>query len=462
MDTLFDVAVIGAGVVGSAVANRLSRFETKTVLIDAASDVGAGTSKANTAILHTGFDATPSTLEAKLVHRGHILLKEYARRAGIPFEETGACLIAWNEEEQRALPFLHEKALKNGVTGLQFLSPEKVYEMEPHLGPGIRGGLLVPGESIICPYSPPIAFATEAVINGVTLRLSTEVTGVSVEEGIYRLKCENDEIRSRWVVNAAGLYSDTIDRMVGYDRFTVTPRRGELIVFDKLARRLLSHIILPIPTKVSKGVLVSPTVFGNVLVGPTAQNIDNKKDAATTDRGLCFLWEKANTLLPALSREEITATYAGLRAATESGDYQLHCDPEKHYICVGGIRSTGLSASLGIAEYLVEFFLNAGLNLVPKERYLDYQLPRRPQEFEFLISGNPDYGRLVCYCEGVSRGELWDALHAPIPARSLDGLRRRTRCLQGRCQGFFCLSKVTSLFTEVGVSTSSLLEAPSI
>ena len=465
MAATFDVAVIGAGVVGAAVARALSGFDLRTVLVDAGPDVGTGTSKANTAILHTGFDAAPGSMEARLLARGYALMSAYSEEAGIPVEKTGACLVAWSDEEAAQLPAIEEKAGANGGRDVRRLSADDLYGMEPHLGPGARGGLLVPGEGILCPFTAPLAMATEAVVNGVELRLDCRITSISSEGALHVLAGGTETIATRWVVNAAGLESDTIEALVGRRRFRVRPRRGELIVYDKLARRLLSRVILPVPTKKTKGVLVAPTVFGNVLLGPTATDIDDKEDRSTTREGLAFVLARGARILPALVGEEVTATYAGLRAATESSDYQIHFDPVSRYLCLGGIRSTGLSASLGIAEHAIEL-LSGPLPMPVKRDRKKIRMPPlgesmvRPYEDAALIARDPEYGRIVCHCERVTAGEIRDALRAPVPARGLEGLRRRTRCLQGRCQGFYCLGSLVSLAArETGRPAPTFLEA---
>jgi glycerol-3-phosphate dehydrogenase len=461
----FDVAVIGAGVVGAAIARELARFHLRCVLIEAASDVGTGTSKANTAILHTGFDANPGSLEARLVRRGHELLTAYGPQAGIPIERTGALLVAWDVEQLASLPGIRENAARNGYTAVRDVSAEELYRLEPHLGRGALGALELPDESIVCPFTTPLAFATQAVINGVELALASPVQSITLaDDGTYAIAAPGRSFRSRYVVNAAGLYADTIDRLFGHETFTVVPRRGELIVFDKLARPLINHILLPVPTKVSKGVLVSPTVFGNVLLGPTAEDISDKTATASTAAGIASLCDKGRRIIRELLAEEVTAVYAGLRAATEHSDYQLTFYPEQRYVCVGGIRSTGLSASMAIAERVVEGLADAGLRLRPKDEFRKVRMPNlgeaftRPYQSCQAIAANPDYGRVVCHCERVTRGEILDAAHAVIPARTLDGVRRRTRALFGRCQGFFCAAAVAGLLAEAtGQSVAEVL-----
>jgi glycerol-3-phosphate dehydrogenase len=408
------------------------------VLLDAGPDVGAGTSKANTALLHTGFDAKPGTLEARLVARGHQLLERYATSVGIPVARIGALLVAWSAEQLASFPEIVRRAHGNGYANIRELEVVDLYAREPHLGAGAHGALEIPGEGIVCPFTTPLAFATEAVLAGCDLRLNTRVTGIRKREGGFRIETTRGELRTRLLVNAAGLYGDELDRMLGYERFRVTPRRGELIVFDKLSRRLLEHIVLAVPTRTTKGVLISPTVFGNVIVGPTAEDVERKDDTSSTAAGLAYLREEAQRILPRLLGHEVTAVYVGLRAATEHADYQIHADDG--YVCVGGIRSTGLTASLAIAEHVREL-----LGVTPRHRPPELRMPNigelAPRPYQ-------QGGRIVCFCERVTLGEIEQALASTIPPVDLDGLRRRTRVLMGRCQGFYCGARVRALMQE--------------
>jgi len=444
-----DVVIVGGGVVGAAIARELTRHRLDVTLLEAGPDVGAGTSKANTALLHTGFDAKPGTLEARLVARGHELLSEYAPRVGIPLEPTGALLVAWDGEQLGELAGIVERSHANGHSAIRELGAVELYELEPSLGPGARGALHVPGEGLICPFTTPLAFATEAVLAGCELRRSTEVVGVERAPGGFRVATTGGELTTRRLVNAAGLRGDELDRMLGFDRFTVTPRRGELIVFDKLARPLVRQIVLAVPTRVSKGVLVAPTVFGNVMVGPTAEEVPDKRDTSSTEAGLEYLRQEAVRIVPRLLDFDLTATYVGLRAATEHADFQIHFDDG--YACVGGIRSTGLSASMAIAEHVRK---GLELDLQPPDELPPVRMPnigeafQRPYQDAELIASDPDYGRIVCFCERVTRGELRDALAGPIAPVDLDGLRRRTRAQMGRCQGFYCGAELARLLAD--------------
>jgi glycerol-3-phosphate dehydrogenase len=463
-----DVVIVGAGVVGSAVARELSRFELRLTLLEAGADVGAVTSKANTALLHTGFDAKPGTLESQLVRRGHELLTAYASDAGIPLERTGALLVAWNEEERARFPEIIDRSITNGYTAIRELDAGELLRREPNLGPEAEGALEIPDEGIVCPFTTPLAFATEAVLAGCELSREAPVTEIErLSGGGFRVRTPELELTTRFLVNAAGLRSDDIDRMLGHDRFTVTPRRGELLVFDKLARPLLDHILLAVPTQITKGVLVAPTVFGNVIVGPTAEDIERKDDTSSTAEGLAYLRAEAERIMPRLLEHDVTAVYVGLRAATEHDDYQLTINASEGYVCVGGIRSTGLSASMAIAEHVGVELGAAGLELRPKAERPAPRMPNigeaspRPYAEAARIAEDADYGRVVCFCERVTLGEIRDALHSPVPPVDLDGLRRRTRVLMGRCQGFFCEARVAaSLAKASGQAIESVQASP--
>ncbi|MDN0200059.1 FAD-dependent oxidoreductase [Streptomyces sp. S.PNR 29] len=451
----YDVAIVGAGVVGCATARALARHpRLRVALVEAQDDVGQGTSKANTAILHTGFDATPGSLEARLVREGARALAAYAAESGIPVEPVGALLVAWDEEQLAALPRLAEKAERNEYHATRIMGADEAYAHEPHLGPGALGALHVPGESIVCPWTTTLAYATQAVRHGVHLHLDSPVHRVSRQNDTHVLATSRGTLRARWLVNTAGLHADTLDRQLGHHDFTVTPRRGQLIVYDKLARGLVRHILLPVPTSLGKGVLVAPTVHGNVLLGPTAEDLDDKHATGSTADGLALLREKGRRILPELLDEEVTAVYAGLRAATEHDDYKIAAHPGQAYVTVGGIRSTGLTASLAIAAHVTGLLTDSGLDPGPARELEPVRMPNigdafpRPYQRHELIAGDPEYGTLVCHCERVSRGEIRDALASTIPPRTLDGLRRRTRARAGRCQGFSCGAAVRALFEE--------------
>ncbi|MFD8643782.1 FAD-dependent oxidoreductase [Streptomyces zaomyceticus] len=459
-DAAYDVVVVGAGVVGSAIARTLARHPLRIALVEASDDVGDGTSKANTAILHTGFDAVPGTLEARLVREGHRLLSAYAQETGIPVEPLGALLVAWDEEQRSALPRLAEKAERNGHRTTRLLTAAELRAREPHLGPGGLAALEVPGEAVICPWTTTLAYATQAVRSGVDLHLGCAVEQVRPGDPYHRLVTSRGVLRTRHLVNACGLHADAFDALVGREDFVVTPRRGQLLVFDKFARDLVRHILLPVPGPLGKGVLITPTVYGNVLLGPTAEDLDDKTATGTTAEGLAGLREQGGRILPALLDEEVTAVYAGLRAATGQEDYRIAAHPGLRYVTVGGIRSTGLTASLAVAEHVRGLLADCGLDPGPERPLARLRMPNlgeafsRPYRDARLIAANPEFGTIVCHCERVTRGEIRAALTSTIPPGGLDGLRRRTRARGGRCQGHHCGAEVRALFEEYGPGKS--------
>ena len=430
---VLDVVVVGGGVVGCAVARLLSHHDLDVAVLEAGPDIGAGTSKANTAILHTGFDATPGSLEARLVARGYALLRDYAPSVGISIEEVGAVLVAWDDDQAASLPKLAAKAAANGYMHTEIVDRNAVYEIEPHLGPGATGGMVVPDEHIIDPWSTPLAFAYEAIANGAVVLVNHDVATCEVNGDITTITTTRGEcIRTRYLVNAAGLRGDELHRGLGLDGFTIRPRRGELIVFDKLSRPLLNGTVLPVPTSQTKGVLVAPTVFGNVMLGPTADDVDDKTATGSTRAGIDSLLEKGRRILPQLIDEEVTSVYAGLRAATEHTDYQISHHHDLRYVCLGGIRSTGLTSSMALAEEALTRLLECGLVASRKDTVNSIRMTPLGE------AGERPYqlgGQIVCHCERVTVGEITAACVAAVPAVDFDGLRRRTRALADVAKG---------------------------
>jgi glycerol-3-phosphate dehydrogenase len=441
----YDVAVIGAGVVGCAVFREFVLAGARTVLIERDADIIGGASKGNSAILHTGFDAMPGSLEAACVQEGYRAYQAVHRRLNLPLLQTGALVIAWNEQELAALPGILAQARENGVEDVAMLGAEAVLAREPGLSRSVRGAVLVPGESIIDPWSAPLAYALQGQANGGTVLLQTEVTGGILSGDAWTLQTRHGRdsrtVKARVAINCAGNYGDLVETIARPSPFTIRPRKGQFVVFDKPASALAHAIILPVPTERTKGVVITRTVFGNLLVGPTAEDQTERRDATVTETALDMLVQAGIRMLPALKEQAVTTAYAGLRPATEFKDYQVAALPDRRWITAAGIRSTGLTGSLGLARHLRRLheqhfgaFQPLAHCIWPTVPNLTEELPR-----PYMQAGRSE---IVCHCEQVTRREIAAALEGPLPAGTLGGLRRRTRCMNGRCQGFYCARRV--------------------
>ena len=440
-----DVALIGAGVVGCAVARQLTLDGARVVLLEKAPDILAGASKANSAILHTGFDAPPGSLEHSAVQAGYDEYRRIHERFNLPLRETGALVAAWTEEEDDKLGTILAKAHENGVTDARMLSAREVLEREPQLSPSLRAAIHVPGEVIIDPWSAPLAYLTQAVANGARAAFDAEVTAGRFDGTSWVLETPKGTVNATYVVNCAGLFGDRLDHLLlGESDFEIRPRKGQFVVFDKAASALLNGILLPAPTARTKGVVVFPTIFGNLAVGPTAEDQDCREDTGTDTDTPQELVRAATLWVPALGGMPVTATYAGLRPASERPEYRLRHRAAQNHVSVGGIRSTGLSAALGIAKYVAGLLglAEAGFTPVP-----DPATPTMPAlaEEAFRDWQRPGWGEIVCHCEMVTDREIRAALTSDVPARSLEGLKRRTRATMGRCQGFHCSGRIAEL-----------------
>ncbi|MGS1109063.1 FAD-dependent oxidoreductase [Achromobacter anxifer] len=441
----YDVVVIGGGVVGCAVARRYALAGRRTLLIEKAADILAGASKGNSALLHTGFDAPEESLELWCMQAGYREFMEIKNRLNLPILHTGAMVIAWSAEEREQLAPMAEKARANGVGDVRILDAAQVRELEPALA-AAKGALLVPGEHVIDPWSTPLAYARQALAAGARFAFDAELLGGESCGDGWTLRTSRGEITAGLVVNCAGLYGDVVEqRLLGDATFQIKPRKGQFVVFDKPASRLIGHIILPVPNERTKGVVVSRTIFGNVLVGPTAEEQDDRVRATVSDEQLQLLIEQAGRLVPGLERMPVSAVYAGLRPATERKEYRVRFVPEQRYLVLGGIRSTGLTAALGLAQHA--WALTEDGAPAPGADAPGLEWPRMPNLAEHLPRdwSQPDHGDIVCHCEMVTRRELDAALNGPLAARDLGGLKRRTRVCMGRCQGFYCSASVAQM-----------------
>lgn len=449
-----DVIIIGAGVSGCAVARELSRYELDICVLEKESDVCEGTSKANSGIVHGGFDAKPGTLKAKLNVLGNQMMDEMAEKLDFPFRRNGAMVVCQSKEEMAVLEELMERGKKNGVEGMEMLSRSQALLLEPNLADTVYAAIHIPSSGIVCPFEMNLAYAENAVQNGVQFHLETEVKQIEKMENGFRVLTDKGMFETRFLINAAGVYADIFHNMVSREKIHITPRRGEYCLLDKNAGNLVERTIFQIPTPKGKGVLVTPTVHGNLLIGPTAADITDKEGTETTSDGLEEVMKKCTKSVKNIPKRQIITSFAGLRAHEDDGDFIIQeVKDAKGFIDVAGIESPGLSSVPAIGVYVRDIM--AGLTeLCEKKEFCEHrnritrisELSREEQNG--LIQENPAYGQIVCRCEGVTMGEILDAIHRPLGATTLDGIKRRTRAGMGRCQAGFCTPKNMELLAE--------------
>jgi glycerol-3-phosphate dehydrogenase len=437
----FDAAVIGAGVTGVATARRLALDGRRVLLLEKGADILSGASKANSALLHTGFDAPEGSLELRCMQQGYADYCALAGSMNLPILKTGAMVVAWTAAQEAALSDILATAHRNGVTDARLLSASEILGQEPRLSPLARAAVLVPGEHVIDPWSSFHGYGQQILAAGSTIQRRTEVTAGQFDGLLWQIETTAGPFHATHVINCAGLYGDRIDALfLGHTDFTIKPRKGQFVVFDKAAARLLSAIILPVPDARTKGVVLTRTIFGNLLVGPTAEETEDRNRATVTRPELDMLLARAVEILPALRDMPVTATYAGLRPATEFKEYRIRHEASRNWVTVGGIRSTGLTASLGIARYVAELLGSAPGPSPPPPPHMPNLAEHLPRDWQ-----TPGYGEIVCHCEMVTRREIETALNGPFPPGDLGGLKRRTRCAMGRCQGSNCMGRIEEL-----------------
>ncbi|WP_428031380.1 NAD(P)/FAD-dependent oxidoreductase [Ancylobacter sp.] len=440
----FDIAVIGAGVVGCAVVRRLALAGAKVVLIEKGSDILSGASKANSAILHTGFDAPPGSLELDLIKAGREEYLTLGPSLGVAVVKTGALVCAWNDNEADKLDAIAAQGRANGISNLSLLSGPAARATMPGLSERLVAAIEVADEHIIDPWTAPLAYLTQAVALGARFLRTAELVEGRFD-GEWHLSTTAGMLKARAVVNTAGLYGDIVDGRLGFTpEFEIRPRKGQFVVLDKAAYAHVPRIVLPVPTEITKGVVVCPTAFGNVLIGPTAEEQDDRVRATVETHALEALLARGAEIVPALAGMPVTAVYAGLRPASEAKAYRVFCRPEKRAVTLGGIRSTGLSAALGLAQHAARLIEGFGLSLSPVAAVPEVRLPNLsetcPRDWQ-----QPDHGAIVCHCELVTKREIEAALESPVPPGDFGGLRRRTRAGMGRCQGFYCNARLAEM-----------------
>ncbi len=458
-----DVIIIGAGVTGCAIARELSRYNLDVVVLERSSDVCEGTSKANSGIVHAGYDAVPGTLKAKLNVRGNIMMEELSKELDFPFKRDGSLVLCFDEAGKEKLKTLYDQGQANGVKDLKILDADEARKVEPELSDEVVAALYAPTGGIVCPFNLTIALAENACVNGVRFELNTEVKNIEKITDGYTVKTSKGDYETKAVVNAAGVYAAVFHNMVSQDKINIIPRKGEYCLFDKTVGGLVKHTIFQLPTKYGKGVLVTPTVHGNLLVGPTAVDIDDFEGVNTTSEGLSDVLKRGALSVKQLPTKQIITSFAGLRAHEEKGDFIIGQPADAPgFFDAAGIESPGLSCAPAIGEYLAEEIVK----YIPAKKKENFISNRKgipcialasSEEKQKLISENPLYANVVCRCELVTEGEIVDAIKRPVGATTLDGVKRRTRAGMGRCQAGFCSPKTVEILArELGKDISEI------
>ena len=463
----YDVIVIGAGVSGAAVARELSRYQTEVCVLEKEEDVCCGTSKANSAIIHAGYDAEPGSNMAKMNVRGNAMMDELCRDLDIPFKRNGSLVVCIHEELLPGLKDLYDRGIRNGVPGMKLLTREEALEMEPNISDDVKGALYAETAGIICPFKLNIAMAENAAVNGVDFRFNTRVEKLErKEDGLWHIRTNNGEYTAKYVVNAAGVYADVLHNMVSDQKINIIERRGEYYLLDRTVGDHVSHTIFPQPTKYGKGILVAPTVHGNLLVGPTAIDQEDKDATNTTQFGLNEISAKASENVKNLPLRSVITSFSGLRAHEDHHEFILgEVKDAPGFIDCAGIESPGLTSSPAIGEYIANL-LREKMGLTKKENWIgtrkDILDPKKLtlEERNELIKKEPAYGQIICRCESVTEGEIIDAIRRPLGARSLDGVKRRTRAGMGRCQSGFCSPRVMDILSrELGLPLTEITKS---
>ena len=451
---MYDVTVIGAGVIGGMIARKLAGYEGKICILEKANDVATGATRANSAIVHAGFDAEEGSLKAKLNVQGSEMMEEVAKELGVKYQRNGSLVIGFGEEDRKELEKLLKRGNANGVRDLRIVEKEELHELEPGLSDTVVCALYAPTGAIICPYELAIAAVGNAMDNGAELYREFCVTAIDRTEDGYEVKsADGRSIRTHLVINAAGLYADEIAKLAGDESFSIHPRRGEYILLDKECGGMVRHTIFRTPSKMGKGILVSPTVDGNLLTGPTSVNMTDKSNTETTQEGFDKIIKEALENVAGVPFGKTITSFCGLRAVGSTGDFII-TTPFPGFINVAGIESPGLSASPAIAEYVAGLVKEQGVELIEKPDYNPNRAPMHAfreasiAEKQEIIRKDKSYGKIVCRCEGVSEGEILAALRTNPKAVDLDGVKRRTRAQMGRCQGGFCSPHIVEMIAK--------------
>lgn len=464
---VYDVIIIGAGVTGAFIARELSRYRLGVCLLEREEDIGSGASKANSGIVHAGYDPEPGTLKARMNLRGSRLMPQAAAELDVPFKKTGSLVLAFDGGEYHKLTGLIDRGVANGVQGMSLLDGRELAGIEPGVSEKAVAGLLAPSAAVICPYELTAGAVENAVENGVELLLGCEVAGISYRDGLFTVEAVGRTLVCRYIVNAAGINADLISAMAGDSSFSIRPGKGEYMLLDKSQYGKAGKVIFQCPTALGKGILVAPTADGNLILGPTAEDIPDRDDTSTSGGGLELVRKGALKSVPGLDLGQVITSFAGLRARSSTGDFVIRAsDANRRFINASGIDSPGLTAAPAIGEYVAGLLEEQGLVLERNPRFN----PNRKglirfrdltgEELKRLIEDNPGYGRLVCRCERVTEAEVADCIRRPGGARSVDAVKRRTRAGMGRCQGGFCSSRILEILSrELGISMEEITKS---
>jgi glycerol-3-phosphate dehydrogenase len=455
---MYDVLIIGAGVIGCSIARELSKYDLEICVIEKEPDVAAGTTKANSAIVHAGFDAKPSSLKGQLNVKGNAMFDKLSKELDFPFKRIGAFVLCFDQKDFHRLEGLKKQGETNGVPGLRVLGKEELKKMEANIAEGAVAALFAPSSGIVCPYEMTIALAENANANGVEFKFETKVLNIEKNEDEYMIDTSNGKLEAKIVINAAGVFADELNNMVSREKLSIIPRKGEYCLFDKEAGSLVSKTIFQLPTAMGKGVLITPTVDGNLLLGPNAVDIEDKNDLVTSKEGLEEIVNKGQLSIRALPLNKVISSFSGLRAHSLADDFIIGEAPDaENFINAAGIESPGLSSAPSIAV-MIEDLVVGKLNPAKNEKFNPVRkgMPKfrelSNEERSELIKARPDYGRIICRCEIVTEGEIVDSIRRPIGATTLDGVKRRTRAGMGRCQSGFCSSRVMDILAkELGI-----------
>jgi len=451
-DKVLDVAVIGCGIVGAAVAYELSRYDISVVVLERENDVAMGATKANSAVIHAGYDPSPGTLMAKLDVEGVQLANELCKKLDIPHKHCGALVLALSDKEVQTVQHLYKQAYENGVSDVEILQRDKVLEIEPNINESVVAALHAPTAMIVDPWEYTLALAETAVRNGVEIRLESEVTSIESKDDSYKICTTSGNIEARAIINAAGLYADEVHNMIAEPEFTISPAKGEYWLLDKSEGTRVNNVLFQCPTKAGKGILVTPTVHGNLLVGPGNINAEARDDVSTTTNELEYVKNTASLSVPNIDFSAVIRSFSGNRAHTEQSDFIIK-EAKSRFIDLAGIKSPGLTAAPAIAKKAAMMLADGGIALDRKQSFIDSRKRIRfnkltPGEKYDLIKDDPSYGRVICRCETVTEGEIRDALRSPIPPHSIDAIKRRTGAGMGRCQGGFCGPRILEILTK--------------